>query len=68
MRVQRALRVRGKWPHEWHGLSRDDQLDVLAYEQRRGEFRAALLNDIIPKMQTNDSLILAQVLILLLGD
>lgn len=50
---------------QWNSQSQDEQLDALAYERRRDEYRSALLGEAIEKIGSNDISILAQLLVLI---
>ena len=52
-------------PAQWNSLSRDDRLDLLAYEHRRDEYRAILISEAQSKITGGDVSILAQLMILL---
>lgn len=65
MAAHRAMARHGLRPRDWHALPEGERLDLLAYERRRGEYRAGLLADVLGKITSSDVSILAQVLILL---
>lgn len=54
-------------PKQWRAMSRDERLELLAYEHIRQERRDRMLNDIRDKFPENEFSMLAQVMVIL-GD
>jgi len=60
--AHRAMTARSLMPRHWRSLPRHEQIEMMAYEQRRSEWRMALVHEVIQKAPPEISA-LAQILI-----